>query len=642
MRLRPPSTPLITVDPYFSVWSPSDVLTDSETVHWTGSPNTIVGYAEIDGSQFRFMGKNGKDDKSPVLTQTKKDCDALSTYYTFEGAGIVLKLTFTTPLLLDDLDIMTRPASYLHIDVSSKDGAAHKVKINISVSEEICLDKKGSDEVSCETVSGKDFCAAKIGSVSQKLLNRAGDDIRIDWGYFYLAVRDGKVGYDKNPESEMTFVSAEVFLDTEKKTSDLVIFAYDDVKSIKYFDEMLSSYWNRNGKTIIHAISEAFADYDAVVKKCKDFSDKMFCDAVRAGGEKYAEILEISYRQSINAHKLVLDGDGNILFISKECFSNGCAATVDVSYPSVPLYLLYNPELVFGMLRPIFRFARTDKWLFDFAPHDCGKYPILGKQQYGLMRNGFCDIDDQMPVEECGNMLIMTAAASIASGNMTVVHENLDLLEKWVHYLIEHGDDPENQLCTDDFAGHLAHNCNLSLKAVMGICALGIIYKLLGKTEESAKMFETSKKMAEGWAKRASNGDGSYALAFGSENTWSMKYNIVWDKLFGTHIMDRSVIRSEFASYEKHINPYGMPLDSRKTYTKSDWLLWTATLSDDIYGFERYAEPLWEAYNRSNSRVPATDFYDTITASIIDFQNRSVVGGHFIKLLCESGKMKNW
>ena len=143
MRLRPPSTPLITVDPYFSVWSPSDVLTDSETVHWTGSPNTILGYAEIDGAKFRFMGKNGKDDKSPVLTQTKKDCDALSTYYTFEGAGIVLKLTFTTPLLLDDLDIMTRPASYLHIDVSSKDGAVHKIKINISVSEEICLDKKG-------------------------------------------------------------------------------------------------------------------------------------------------------------------------------------------------------------------------------------------------------------------------------------------------------------------------------------------------------------------------------------------------------------------------------------------------------------------------------------------------------------------
>jgi hypothetical protein len=68
------------------------------------------------------------------------------------------------------------------------------------------------------------------------------------------------------------------------------------------------------------------------------------------------------------AHKLVYDENGDVLYISKECFSNGCAATVDVSYPSIPLFLCYNPELVRGMMRPIFRFARTDEWEFDFSP----------------------------------------------------------------------------------------------------------------------------------------------------------------------------------------------------------------------------------------------------------------------------------
>lgn len=103
MRLRPPSVPLITVDPYFSVWSPADRLTDTPTVHWTGKPNTIVGTAEIDGTTYRFMGKKNRADDTPALTQTSRDCDTFTTSYTFEGAGVILSLTFSTPLLMDKI-----------------------------------------------------------------------------------------------------------------------------------------------------------------------------------------------------------------------------------------------------------------------------------------------------------------------------------------------------------------------------------------------------------------------------------------------------------------------------------------------------------------------------------------------------------
>ena len=133
MQLRPPSVPLITVDPYFSVWSPADRLTDAVTVHWTGHPNTIVGTAEIDGAVYRFLGKWSPKDDSPALVQTSRDCDALSTTYTFEGAGIALKAVFTTPLLMDDYDLLTRPVSYLRTEVKSADGASHEVKIRIAV-----------------------------------------------------------------------------------------------------------------------------------------------------------------------------------------------------------------------------------------------------------------------------------------------------------------------------------------------------------------------------------------------------------------------------------------------------------------------------------------------------------------------------
>ena len=655
MQLRPPSVPLITVDPYFSVWSPADRLTDAVTVHWTGHPNTIVGTAEIDGTAYRFLGKWNARDDSPALTQTSLDCDALSTTYTFEGAGVCLKATFLTPLLMDDYDLLTRPVSLLRVQAYSTDGVRREIRIKIAVSEEICLNLRGQDEVEVTEYDISGIPAVKMGSKTQNVLNRSGDDIRIDWGYFHLAVEPGRTGCEKiavpfvprrrNEEApegfkeEMTFVTAESRIPTDDGWGAMFLFAYDDIASIDYFGDRLKSWWNKDGKTIETAICEAFNDFcrGDLIARCKAFSDKLFLDATRAGGEKYAEICEISYRQSIAAHKLAVDNDGQILWISKECFSNGCAATVDVSYPSIPLYLMYNPELVRGMMRPIYKYARTDKWIFDFAPHDCGQFPLVRGQVYG--ENA---LQYQMPVEECGNMLVMAATVAIADKETKFAEENLDLLEAWVKYLEAHGDDPENQLCTDDFAGHLAHNCNLSLKAVMGIAGLGVIYKMLGRDADYEAMIEKARRMAEGWAVRAANGDGSYRLAFDRPGTWSMKYNIVWDKLMGTGVMDKGVLATEFASYKHHINAYGMPLDNRETYTKSDWLVWTATLAERRDDFEEYVAPLWKAYNCTLSRVPTTDWYFTVTAQQRGFQHRSVVGGHFIKLLEYSGKMKGW
>ncbi|MGM9652937.1 MAG: glutaminase domain-containing protein [Eubacteriales bacterium] len=648
MQLRAPSFPLITVDPYFSVWSPSETLTGSVTRHWTGKPNTIVGTAEIDGVPYRFLGRLYPQDPSAVMRQVSVECTALSTAYVFEAAGVRLRAVFTTPLLMDDLDIMTRPVSYLEVSSSSADGGAHQVKVSISVSEELCLNYRGQEEVTTELLEHGGIASAKIGSVSQPVLEKNGDDIRIDWGYFYLSVpaERGTVSVEKTEvpfldkmphgeSTEMTFVRAEASLAAAGEDSVLFTFAYDDVASILYFGDKLTSYWNRSGKTILSAVSEAHQDYPATLKRCEAFSDRLFLDAVRAGGEKYAELLELAYRQSIAAHKTAVDTDGKIVFISKECFSNGCAATVDVSYPSIPLFLLYNPELVRGMMRPILKYARSDAWHFDFAPHDAGRYPHVTGQVYG----GNAE-DKQMPVEECGNMLVMASAVTIADHDLDFVRENLDLFEAWVKYLEKHGSDPENQLCTDDFAGHLAHNCNLSLKAIMGIAGLGILYGMLGQTDRKEEYTARARDMARRWVQNASNGDGSFRLAFDRAGTWSMKYNIVWDKLWGTEIMDRAAIASEFASYKKHINPYGMPLDNRETYTKSDWLVWTATLASERADFEAFVAPLWEAYHHSPSRVPMTDWYFTVTSAMRGFQHRSVQGGLFIKLLEYKGVMR--
>lgn len=636
MRLRPPAVPLIAVDPYFSVWSPADRLTDKTTCHWTGRPNTMLGTVCIDDTSYCFMG-DAADAGLPALIQTGLEVGALSTAYTFEGAGIRLCAVFTTPVIADDLTLLSRPVSYLRLEASSLDGARHTVTAAVRVSEEICLDRRGQLPVETAQLDIGGIPAARIGSAEQPVLGRCGDDVRIDWGYFYLAVRGGRVGTCE--ADGMTWLRAEAALEKEAA---LFAFAYDDIRSILYFGEQLPAYWKADGTTIEQAIQAAFAEYDALLPRCEAFDQSLREKAAAAGGERYAELLSLAYRQVVAAHKLVVDGSGELLYISKECFSNACAATVDVSYPSIPFFLYYNPELIKGMLRPIFRYAKGGVWPFDFAPHDAGCYPHVNGQVY----SGGVDPTYQMPVEECGNVLLMLTALAAAEGTADFAMIERPLLQKWVRFLVENGQDPDNQLCTDDFAGHLAHNCNLSLKAIMGIAGFGRLLEMAGERDEASSYTAIARRMAQSWLKNAANGDGSYRLAFDQPGTFSMKYNVVWDRLLGLDIFPEDAFALECASYRGHIGRYGLPLDNRSDCTKSDWLVWIATLAGGREVFASFIEPLWRAYHESPVRVPMTDLYSTATAEQIvfgegriGFQHRSVQGGLYLKLLADSQKL---
>lgn len=627
MKLRAPAYPLITVDPYFSVWSTSNSLNKSVTAHWTGSSNTMDGIVYVDGKPFRFMGKG----KEELIRQTNVDINAFSTAYTFENELIKLNIFFFTPVFAEDLYYASRPVSYM--TVSYEADGKHEVRIGVSVSEEICMNKKGDDK----TETGihalpNGLKAVSIGTKSQKMLTRSGDDLRTEWGYFYLSAPE-KAEYSVCEADEMTFVKAEFALEKGKKST--VLFAYDDIYSIGYFGKKLKAYWHTKGISILEAMAEAEKESEEIFDRCEKYSAELFAKAEKAGGRKYAELLSLAYRQVMNAHKIAVKENGEVVFISKECFSNGCAATVDVTYPSAPMFLLLNTELLKGMLRPVFDFAESEDWVYDFAPHDAGQYPLIDRQRYGLKRGRKTryKLKSQMPVEESGNMLVLVANICIREGNTEFADKYMNHLESWVKYLIKYGKDPRNQLCTDDFAGHLAHNCNLSIKAIMGIAGFSKILSMKGETEKAAEYFEIAKKMAKSWKRRASNGDGSYRLAFDREGTFSMKYNMIWDKFWGTGLFEDELYASEFASNLTRINKFGMPLDNRRTYTKSDWLVWTACLAPSKRDFEKFIAPLWDAYNKMKTRVPMTDWYDTVTADKVGFQNRTVQGGLFIKLL---------
>ena len=635
MKLRAPAYPLITIDPYMSVWSMGDRLNAGTVRHWTGRDMPLDGLADIDGETYVFMG-DAERLGLPGMEQTSVEVEAFATRYRFEAGGVELTAEFLSPVLPDDLQLLSRPVSYLRTAVRTTDGGAHRVAVTVRASEAFCLNEPGQCPVFAERAdAAPGVTTMRLYGQEQAVLGKAGDDRRIDWGYFYLSVNgEREAGQMADPAGgNMRYVYVTAGLDTAGEAQALFTFAYDDVYSLTYFGKPLKSVWNQDGTTIGAAIARAYAEYVDVAERCRAFGETLTREAAQAGGEEYAELLLLALRQSIAAHKAAVDPEGKLLFVSKECFSNGCAATVDVSYPSIPLFLLYNTELVKGMMRPIFRYAAQERWPFDFAPHDVGTYPILNGQVYG----GGTDPRWQMPVEECGNMLVMAAAVSAADGDADFAGEHRELLAKWAGYLLRHGVDPENQLCTDDFAGHLAHNCNLSLKAIMGLAGYARLCGMWGDRQEAARFDAAAREMAASLLDRAAEGDGSFRLAFDQPGTFSMKYNAVWDKLFGTGLFPAAAMEREFASYAARLNPYGMPLDNRADYTKSDWLVWTATLAPDKEQFMAFIHPLWLAYHVSPSRVPMTDWYSTVTSQQIGFQNRTVQGGLFIKLLEQKG-----
>ena len=628
---RPPSVPVVSCDPFFSIWSGADVPTAADTGIWYGQKQPIRIVVELDGVGYRLMGAGAKWDsyngslqerlnEVPALKCVFCEVRPLTTCYRFTDGKVKVELSFMTPKFADDLDVFSRPVTYATVRTEG----VKNVRVSVAVGKELATNDDSAPMVTNRlVVAGME--AVAIGRKNQKPLSMKGDRVRCNWGYAYVV----------NPVT------------TGNKTHFLL--AYDDVETLQFLGETLQAWWKRDGKPFVTMLAEAERDYARLVEKADRFDREFAADMERVGGSKYRDLASLAYRQSFAACNLVAGKDGHPLYFSKENSSNGSQGTVDVLYPQLPLLLLTSKTLTRATLEPIMVYATSGKWPYKYAPHDVGTWPWGNGQTYNMgdgkdQATGKTNSDaSRMPVEECGNMLIALCALAEAEGNAEFAGGYWTTVTEWVEYLERFGFDPGNQLCTDDFAGHLAHNANLSIKSIIAFAAYARLAERLGKSESAAKYRKIAEESVPKWMAAAEGGAaGGYRLAFDQPGSWSMKYNLVWDRVLGFGLFPAEVAKRELSAYRALALPFGLPLDSRKTWTKTDWEFWCAALTGDRADLDFVTDMVWRYADETPDRYPFPDWYFANNARVKGFLGRSVIGGVFMPVLSNRDIVRKW
>jgi hypothetical protein len=662
---RPPAVPLVANNPYLSIWSMADRLTDDTTRHWTRREHPLISLIRIDGKAYRLMGNEPKD--VPAMKQVGVRVLPTRSIYDYDDGHLHVTLTFLTPALPEDLDVLARPLTYLNWEVRSVDGIAHVVSIYDSASGLLAVNTP-DQEVEWDRPAVDGLTALRVGTAQQTLLQPAGDDARINWGYAYVAapasqsrgaigsssvlldhfvrlgvlpneddIRKPRAAQDNAPSLAIAFDLGSVGSDAISRHA---LIAYDEIFAIRFLGQKLRPYWRRDGATADVLLRSGERDYADLARRCAAFDAELMTDLSNAGGARYAQIAALAFRQTLAGCGLAADANKQPLFFPKENSSNGCVATVDVIYPAAPQFLLMGPAFAKALIAPPLVYSTSPRWKFPFAPHDLGTYPQANGQVYGGGENSTNEAE-MMPVEESANMILLCAAIAKMEGHTQFASTWWPQLTRWEAYLQKYGKDPENQLCTDDFMGHLAHNANLSVKAILAIAAYGELCRMRGEEASAMKYKTLAKEYAQHWMTVAADGE-HYRIAFDKPNTWSQKYNLVWDELLDLDIFPAEVARKEVAFYKTRLERFGVPLDSRTRLTKTDWSVWIATMAKAPADFLAIVSPIFDYLNQTTARLPFVDSYETDNAQSDGMRARPVIGGVFIKMLADPATWKKW
>ncbi|QIS09980.1 glutaminase family protein [Nocardia arthritidis] len=657
--IRPPAVPLAVRSPYLSTWLAGDRLAGTWATLWAGQITALTGIVRVDGAAYLFAGAVGSPEL-PVLQQVSISVTATRSIFVFDGGGIELTVTFFSPVDLSDLRRQSVPMSYITVTARCVDGGSHDVAVYLDITGEWAHGDR-SRSIDWDVRVADSQRALSFAPVDPAVL--AEDSEQASWGTVVFAtdadsgltyliadadaaraagaagpladtVEPGPRGIDDR--WPVFAFSRDLGTVTAQTPSPEMVVTIGHVRTpaVSYLGAPLAPWWHTYWADWPDMLGWFRADYPAALAAASGIDARIIADAASIFGagataDQYATIAALAMRQAVGGTELV-DHDGAPWAFLKEISSDGNVSTVDVVYPAAPAFLYLAPNYLRLLLNPLLEYVRAGNWPQPFAPHDLGaRYPVADGHNDGGGEN--------MPVEESANLLIMCAALigrPATADTTALLTEYYPQLRAWAEYLVPNALDPPLQNQTDDFAGPIAHSCNLALKGIIGIGAMSLIAQATGNADDRNRYDSIARDYIAQWAARAPDPTGSHLqLAYDDPGTWSIKYNGYADRLLGLNLVPPEVITQEATWYAGQANDFGVPLDNRHTYTKADWELWTAAfLINEPTARDLLVRSVYRFADTTGDRVPLTDWYDTVSGQRVGFAARPVVGGLFALL----------
>ena len=675
--IRPPAAALAVRGPYLSTWLPATALPATWQQFWQGHTTAMGGIARIDGVSYMFMGDPGiiltipnggygtpstTEGFEQALRQTGVTVTSTRSVYELEGGGVGVTVEFFSPVEPGDLTRQSIPLSYVVISARSIDGKNHDVQIYADISGEWCS-ADDTQEITWApaqiTYKGAATQAWTVQLANQQPLTEQNQQAA--WGTWTWAtpvtsgltwqsgqdvvvraqfVDNGVLANSNDPDYRAIQDNWPVFgfaadlgkLGSEAVSVPLSIGIVRD-PAVSYQGQNLHSLWTTYYATWQDMVGFFLADLPAARKRANALDALVTGEAVKAGGTEYAGLCALALRQAYGGTELVVGPGGTPWAFLKEISSDGNVSTVDVLFPASPAWIYLDPGYLALLLAPLLSYAESGLWPEQFAPHDLGSaYPVASGHNDGGGEN--------MPMEETGNMLIMSTAyvqRASSSDAAAFVKAHYAIFKQWADYLVANLPDPGFQNQTDDFAGEIAHSVNLALKGIVGVAAMAKIAAVAGNTADATSYAASARQFIAYWATHAQDPSGkhldlTYNGSDDGDGTWGTTYNGFADSLLGTNLVPESVKAEQAAWYPTVSNLFGLPLQVPHSYAKSDWAMWAAAWLRDYPVSKDLISQVYLYANTTPSRVPFSDLYDTMAGDQVGFQARPVQGGMFALL----------
>ncbi|GAA5829765.1 hypothetical protein JCM11251_007872 [Rhodosporidiobolus azoricus] len=689
--LLPPAIPLAVKSPYLNAWLPTGgndgskgFLAGRWARHWpiryaeSSRDHRLswAGLIQVEGETYEFLGAplSDKQENAKQARQTAFRYSATRSIFSFEAGGVAVNATFLSPVTPDDLVQQSLPLSYLKIDVDQASLRGRTVSVYTDISGEwatgenveLIWDYKTASDVGIHSISRKDpllFAetaeqaewgrAVYATSLAEGTTSASGTASSLRQQF----IQNGRLNDKHDSRFRKVDVDQPVFgfSSTLSSSRSSMVYTIGHMREpyVNFVTPSgqlpLSGLWTTKYRNWRDAVTSFQKSASHTFNAATRFDVSLREDALRVSGESHAAIVELSTRQAFATFELTTgvsedwkeDQNGALAFL-KEISSNGDCSTGDVIFPLHPVLLYTSPKLLKLLLDPLLIYTHSGLYPNRYPVHDLGRYPNATGYNKGD--------DEPMPVEEAGNMLWMALAYYQATGDKAWIEKNYDLFKQWTGFLLDEGLIPGEQLSTDDFAGTLANQTNLAVKAIVGIGAMGELAKQTGHFTDAVHYSATAKAYVQAWLKLALTGEGGATrakLAYQDEQSWGLLYNLFGDRLLNLNLFDHKLYKQQSEWYQTKAERYGVPLDSRHAWTKSDWEVFAAASAIDKQGREFFFDLLVKYLKAGKVDAGFPDLYESPTADFpgrdnldwpLYFIARPVVGGHFALLALEKAR----